>query len=384
MPRPLVATIHLNALQHNLAVAARHAPGARIWAVVKANGYGHGLLRAMRGFAAADGLALIEFDNAEALRAAGWTKPLLMLEGCFDMADWRLADNLKLNVTVHCPEQLRQLESGLADGTLHGPFDLHLKLNSGMNRLGFTAPAFRAAYQRLRALPAVRSITLMTHFANADAPLKPALPLARQLATFDAACAGLAADHSLANSAATLGRVRGVARTPVPQHTAPPGPTGACGGDWVRPGIMLYGGAAGATMPADVGLQPAMTLASEIIGVQDIDAGDAVGYGSRFVARTPMRIGIVACGYADGYPRHACDGTPVQVDGVRTQLVGRVSMDMLMVDLAPIPAAAVGTPVELWGAQLPIDLVAASADTLGYELMCALAARVRITEDQHG
>jgi alanine racemase len=375
MPRPLVATIHLNALQHNLAVAVRHAPGARIWAVVKANGYGHGLLRAMRGFAAADGLALIEFDNAEALRAAGWTKPLLMLEGCFDMADWRLADRLGLNITVHCPEQLLQLESGLADGTLHGPFDLHLKLNSGMNRLGFTAPAFRAAFQRLRALPAVRNVTLMTHFANADAPLKPALPLARQIATFDAACAGLAADHSLANSAATLARVR--VEAPAPTRAQP-------GGEWVRPGIMLYGGAASAAMPAEFGLQPAMTLASEIIGVQHIDAGDAVGYGSRFVACTPMRIGIVACGYADGYPRHACDGTPVQVDGVRTQLVGRVSMDMLMVDLAPIPAANIGTPVELWGAQLPIDLVAASADTLGYELMCALAARVRIKEDQHG
>ena len=363
MPRPLSATIHIAALQHNLAVARRHANGAKLWAVLKANGYGHGLLRALRGFADADGLALIEFDNAIALRNAGWRKPILMLEGCFDADDVITAARHQLTCVVHCTQQIALLEAAmrpdLADGVR---IDVHLKLNSGMNRLGFDAAAFRQAHAQLRGLPSVGRISLMTHFANADAPDTPALPLARQVACFEAACAGLSGERTLANSATDLMH---------PSLLA----------DWARPGIMLYGASPGSGTAAQYGLQPAMTLHSALIGVQTLRAGDAVGYGSRFVASGPMRIGVVACGYADGYPRHAPDGTPVLVAGIRTRLVGRVAMDMLMVDLTPVPDAQTGAPVVLWGRGLPVDDVAQASGTIGYELLCAVAPRVGMIDD---
>lgn len=348
-------------MQHNLALAAKHAGSAQVWAVLKANAYGHGLLRGLRGFAAADGLALIEFDNAQTLRASGWQKPILMLEGCFDMRDMQTALQQRLSVTVHCAEQIALLEC-VGDGARAGArIDIHLKLNSGMNRLGFTPHAFRLAHARLRALPVVGAITLMTHFANADAPDNDHLPLSRQLACFEAATAGLAGERTLANSAIDL--------------TCP-----ALTAQWVRPGIMLYGGAPGKESAAASGLRPAMTLSSELIGIQEIAIGEAVGYGSRFVAPHRMRIGIVACGYADGYPRQAPDGTPVLVEGIRTGLAGRVSMDLLTVDLSLVPQARVGSQVVLWGEGLPIDEVAQQAGTIGYELMCALAPRVPTVE----
>ena len=358
MPRPLVATIHLAALQHNLAVARSHAPGAKVWAVVKANAYGHGLRRAVNAFAAADGLALIEVDGAVRLREYGWTKPILLLEGFFDADDLPVCAQHGIQFAVHCNEQIDMLEKT----SLAAPVDVHLKLNSGMNRLGFEAGAFRAAHGRLQAIPAVRSITLMTHFANADDPVNAGMPLSEQVRRFTAAVEGVPGNRSLANSAAVL------------TH-----PELAC--DWVRPGIMLYGSTPGGNTAQGFGLKPAMTLASEIIGMQRIEAGAAIGYGSRFIADKPMTIGVVACGYADGYPRHAPSGTPVIVDGHRTSLVGRVSMDMITVDLSDVPGARVGSKVELWGNALPIDEVAAAAGTIGYELMCALAPRVRVVEE---
>jgi alanine racemase len=368
MPRPLTATIHLDSMQHNLAHARSCAPGARVWAVVKANGYGHGLERAMRGFAAADGLALIEPDNAVRLRELGWTKPILLLEGIFDAADVQLLVRYGFDSTVHTSEQIALLEQA----NLSGPIDVHLKMNTGMNRLGFTPAAYAAAHARLRAIPYVRHITLMTHFANADELAHPRLTIAEQVTRFSAGAQGLAGPRSLSNSGGVLHQEQ------LAKELA---------NDWVRPGIMLYGGTPGGKSAADFGLRPSMTLASEIIGIQDIVAGDAVGYGSRFEAAGPMRIGVVACGYADGYPRHAGQGTPVLVDGTATTLVGRVSMDMLTVDLSHIPRARVGSKVTLWGVGLPIDTVAEAAGTIGYELMCALAPRVRVLEgnlDPHG
>ena len=363
MPRPLLATIHLAALQHNLGVARVHANGARLWAVVKANAYGHGLLRAMCGFAAADGLALIEWDNAVALRDAGWQKPILMLEGCFDTDDVATAIRYNLTCVVHCAQQVDLLTAAAGSvGAAGALIDVHLKLNSGMNRLGFDPTAFRQAHARLRRLSLVGEISLMTHFANADVPAMAAMPLARQVACFEATCDGLTGERTLANSAADLMH---------PDLLA----------DWARPGIMLYGASPGTGTAAQYRLQPAMTLRSTLIGVQVLDAGDAVGYGSRFIAPGPMRIGIVACGYADGYPRHAPDGTPVIVAGVRTRLVGRVSMDMLMIDLTPAPAAQVGAPVILWGRGLPVDEVAQAAGTIGYELLCAVSPRVGRVDD---
>jgi len=362
MPRPITATVHIAAMQHNLARARACAPGAKAWAVVKANAYGHGLAQALRGFADADGLALVEFDNAVRLREMGWTKPVLLLEGWFDAADLATMTQYGLEGAAHCVEQIALLEQ-LRPAA---PLNVHLKMNTGMNRLGIRPEHFADAYRRLRAIPHVGTITLMTHFANADEAHHPCLPIHEQLRRFEQGAAGLPGPRSLANSA-------GVFQMPDLQQTLV--------SDWIRPGIMLYGGTPGGRSAADYGLLPAMTLASRLIGVQDVRAGEFVGYGSRFEAEGAMRIGVVACGYADGYPRHAPTGTPILVDGVRTRTVGRVSMDMLAVDLTPVPAARVGSPVVLWGAGLPIDDVATAAGTIGYELMCAVAPRVRMVAD---
>ncbi|AKU21643.1 alanine racemase [Massilia sp. MB5] len=361
MPRPILASIHIDSMKHNLARAKACAPGSKAWAVVKAHAYGHGLERAMRGFAEADGLALVEFDNAVRLRELGWAKPMLMLEGFFDAADIQTMDRYQLNGAVHCEEQLALLEAARPARQL----DVHLKMNTGMNRLGFKPEAFRAAYARLRAIPHVGEITLMTHFANADEAAHACLPIREQIRRFKLGADGLAGPLSLSNSAGIF------------QMDALDGELVS---DWIRPGVMLYGGTPGGKSAEEFGLRPTMTLASEIIGVQQIEAGDYVGYGSRFQAEGRMRIGVVACGYADGYPRHAPVDTPVLVDGVRTRIVGRVSMDMLTVDLTPLPQARVGSRVVLWGEGMPIDEVATAAGTIGYELMCALAPRVPVAE----
>jgi len=363
MPRPILATIHVDSLKHNLALAKAQSPGARAWGVLKANGYGHGLERAMRGFAEADGLALVEVDYAVRLRELGWTKPILLLEGFFDPQDIDTMAEHNIQAAVHCNEQLAWLEAAQERLSARGVrFDLHLKMNSGMNRLGFMPQAFAAAHTRLSAISCVASITMMTHFANADDTEHPLLPIGEQIRRFEAGTAGLEGARSLSNSAGVL----------LHQKTLR--------NDWIRPGIMLYGGTPGGATAQQFGLQPAMTLSSEIIGVQEIADGELVGYGSRFQAEGTMRIGVVACGYADGYPRHAPLGTPVLVDGVRTRLIGRVSMDMLTVDLTHLPQARVGSKVVLWGRGNPIDEVATAAGTIGYELMCALAPRVPVVE----
>ena len=365
MPRPLSATIHLDSMRHNLARARLCAPSAKVWGVVKANAYGHGIERGMRGFADADGLALIELDNAVRLRELGWTRPILLLEGFFDVADIALLQEYGCNSTVHCIEQIKMLEYT----RLPGPLDVHLKMNTGMNRLGFLPSDYAAAHARLRAIPGIGSITLMTHFANADAPLHPRLSIREQVRRFQLGADGLAGERSLSNSGGVLQQG---------------GLAAALSNDWVRPGIMLYGGTPDVNSAQHYQLRPSMTLASAIIGIQRLAAGDSVGYGSRFEAAGPMTVGVVACGYADGYPRHAPHGTPVLVDGVATTLIGRVSMDMMTVDLSAVPNARVGSKVVLWGDGLPIDDVANAAGTIGYELMCALAARVRVLEGPLG
>ena len=357
MSRPLVATIDIAALRHNLAVAIKCAPQSKILAIVKANAYGHGLARAVRGFSDADGLGLIEPDSAAELRELGWQKRIVLLEGFFDEADLQTIAEHRLDTVVHSEEQLRMLECMKVDM----PIDVHLKMNSGMNRLGFVPAEYRAAWQRLRAISAVRHISFITHFANAEDADNPGMPPSEQVRRFYEATRGLEGERCLSNSAAELMR---------PEYAA----------DWVRPGVMLYGATPADRSAASFDLLPAMTLMSEIIGIQHIAAGDAVGYGSRFVADGPMTIGVVACGYADGYPRHAPDGTPILVEGIRTRVVGRVSMDMITVDLTPIANAHVGSKVTLWGNGLPIDEVATAAGTVGYELMCAIMPRVRVIE----
>lgn len=363
MSRPLLATIDISALRHNLAVARRCAPQSKIWAVVKANAYGHGLVRGMRGFADADGMALIEIEGAARLRELGWQKPILLLEGVFELADMQAVAQHRLDIAIHCDEQIRMLE----ESGVRGPVDVHVKLNTGMNRLGFRPQALPAVYARLRAIPAVGRIGMLTHFANAEDAANAGMPLAEQLARFARATEGLDGPRSLSNSA-------GILLHPEAQALA----------DWIRPGVMLYGATPGARSAEGFGLRPAMSLTSRIIGVQQIAAGDAVGYGSRFIANGPMTVGVVACGYADGYPRHAPSGTPVLVDGVRSRLLGTVSMDMISVDLSGIPGAGIGSAVTLWGEGLLIDEVANAAGTVGYELMCALAQRVRVVERDDG
>ena len=314
MPRPIEALVHTGALAANLARARTAAPDARAFAVVKADAYGHGIERAFEGLRGADGFALLDLAEAERVRALGWRGPVLLLEGVFEPRDLELCSRLGLWHVVHRAEQI----DWLAAHKTQAPHRVFLKMNSGMNRLGFKPGAFRAAWARLSALPQVDEITLMTHFSDADGPRG----IAHQVAAFESATLDLPGERSLSNSAATL------------RH--------GLRSDWVRAGILLYGSA------------------------PDHPEHD-----------------IAACGYADGYPRHAGSGTPVLVNGTRCATVGRVSMDMLAIDLSAAPTAGPGAEVTLWGegpgsSRLPIDEVAQAAGTIGYELMCALARRVPV------
>ena len=361
MPRPIQATVHTAALSHNLSRARQAAPDAKVWAIVKANAYGHGIERAFAGLKGTDGFALLDFDEATRLRALDWRGPILLLEGCFEARDLEICSRLGLWHVVHCNAQIDML----AAHKTQQPHRVFLKMNSGMNRLGFMPERYRAAWTRLNALPQVDEVSLMTHFSDADT----AKGISAQLAVFDAVTHDLPGERSLSNSAANL-RHSGVLATR---------------SDWIRPGIAVYGSAPDFPEHSadDWGLQPSMTLTSKIIGVQNLTAGDTVGYGSTFTADSNMRIGVVACGYADGYPRHCNTGTPILVKGVRCRMVGRVSMDMITVDLSPVPGSGMGSDVTLWGrasngAVLAIDEVAHAGGTVGYELMCALAQRVPV------
>lgn len=354
MARPIVARLDLQALRQNLQVVRAAAPHSRVWSVVKANAYGHGLDRVWSSLSTTDGFAMLNIEEAILLRERGWKGPILMLEGFFHADELALFDQYRLTTSLHSNWQVKVL----ANAKLNAPIDVYLKINSGMNRLGFAPDRVQTVWQQLRGLKNVGQLTLMAHFADAEQPEGIAGPMAR----IEQAAEGLDCPRSLANSAATLWHQEA--------HY-----------DWVRPGIVLYGASPSGEWRdvATSGLKPVMTLNSEIIGIQNLKAGDTVGYGSLYKASGEQRIGIVACGYADGYPRQAPTGTPVMVEGVSTQTVGRVSMDMLAVDLTPCPQAGIGSSVELWGDNIKIDDVAAPSGTVGYELMCALAPRVPVT-----
>lgn len=353
MSRPISATIHLDAIVHNYLLAKRCAPRAKAWAVVKADAYGHGLLRCALALKEhADGFALLGAENAVQLREAGLTQPILLLEGVFSADELITASVRECAIVVHNEVQLRMLELS----ELPAPVSVFLKINTGMNRLGFAPEQAQSAAQRLQQCENVRDITLMTHFAQADGE-----GVAQQMASFKALAGDLPFKQTAANSAALL-------RFPE-THL-----------DWVRPGLMLYGGSPIPDLASaeKLELQPAMTFCSQVLSVQNIQRGEKVGYGGTFTADKPMRIGVVACGYADGYPRHAPTGTPILVAGARTRTLGRVSMDMLACDLTDLPQAGVGSPVVLWGRGLPADEVAQAAGTLSYELFCAVAPRVPV------
>ncbi|HEX9301395.1 MAG TPA: alanine racemase [Casimicrobiaceae bacterium] len=350
MARPLYAQLNLSALRANLAQVRKSAPKAQVLAVVKANAYGHGLVRVLPALDDADGLALVELDAAIALRASHYTRRILLLEGFFAAEELPEIAAKRLGVVIHHAEQVRLLEHA----HLARPLEVFVKINIGMNRLGFRAAEVSGIIERLTQCDSVAALRLMGHLARADEEDG----VKDQVAAFDAACKGLPYPRTIANSA-------GIVRY------------NEVGGDIVRPGIMLYGGT---PFPYDtaemIGVQPVMTLRSEIIALQDLRPNDSVGYGAAYTASRAHRIGVVACGYADGYPRHAPNGTPVLVCGKKARIAGRVSMDMITIDLTDVPEATIGSPVVLWGEGLPVDDVASAAATVGYELLCAVAPRV--------
>lgn len=353
MSRPLVAEVSLSALRHNLSVVRRYAPASQVFAVIKANGYGHGLLRVAAALREAEGFAVLNLGEAQQLREAGFEQSILLLEGFFSADELPQIAKQGISVVVHSPWQVAAINSALITGV-----NVFLKINTGMNRLGFPPAEVAEVCHALRLGGRLDQCALMTHFATAD----DERGISAQLEQFAAATAGQRGQRCMANSAAILR---------YPQTHA----------DWVRPGIMLYGASPFAGQAAaDLDLRPAMTLRSRLIAIQQIKPGEAVGYGRSFVAEQAMTVGIVACGYADGYPRHAGTGTPVLVEGVRSRTLGRVSMDMLAVDLTAVPLAGVGSPVVLWGEGLPVEEVAAAAGTISYELLTALAPRVPVRE----
>lgn len=373
MPRPICATIHTQGIRHNLARIRKAAPNSKVWAVVKANAYGLGIERVYEGIRSADGIALLDFEEAQRVRALGWSGPILLLEGIFRPQDLDLCSQYDLWQAVHCQEQIDMI----AAHSPASPYRVFLKMNSGMNRLGFRPAKYRSAWERLRSLPQVAEISHMTHFSDADAPKG----IAMQMKAFAGATQNLPGEKTLCNSAATL-------RHYVNIEDAAKAPLELVASDWIRSGIAIYGSAP--DFPEHDthywDLEPVMTLAAEVIGIQELETGDTVGYGSHFTAPHPMRVGIISCGFADGYPRACPTGTPILIDGVRTRTLGRVSMDMMAVDLGPTPHAGFGSEAILWGrsqhgATLAIDEIAYAAGTVVSELMCALAMRVPVKID---
>jgi alanine racemase len=353
MSRGTRAAVDLAALRHNLGVARAAAGRSRMMAVIKANGYGHGLRKAASALLSADAFAVSCLEEALPLREAGLLHPVLLLEGFFDAPELRSIASHRLDVVVHADWQLEMLE-----GTrLPRPLRVWLKVDSGMHRIGFPPEQVKAVFQRLQACRAVCEIRVMTHLACADD--RDSDYTEGQLAVFEQACAGLPAERSLANSA-------GLLAWPVTRA------------DWVRPGIMLYGASPFAdARPERPPLRPVMTLSSQLIAIHRYRRGDRIGYAGGFVCPEDMPVGVVAIGYGDGYPRHAPNGTPILVGGRRTSIIGRVSMDMLCVDLRGLDRARVHDPVTLWGKGLPVEDIASACGTISYELLCKLTRRVR-------
>ena len=354
---PMVsATIDIAALRHNLQVVRMRAPQSRVMAVIKANAYGHGLVAVARALDSADAFAVARVDEGLALRAANVQTPIVLLEGVFDRQQLDAAADARFELFVHCAEQIELLRAAPAGVR----FKVWLKLDSGMNRLGFKGTEFHAAHAALSALAALQGpVNLCTHLASADTPEQPRT--AEQLQVFTAATRTLSGERSVESSAALLA---------FPESQA----------DWVRPGLVLYGVSpfAGST-GADHGLRPVMTLKSQVIAVKDVSVGEQVGYGGDWTATRPTRLAVAAVGYGDGYPRSLASGTPVLVNGSRASLAGRVSMDMITIDVSDLARSPqVGDPVVLWGEGLPVEEIALWAETIPYTLMCGVSQRVAV------
>jgi len=352
-----VATIHLGALRANLARVRTLAAGAKVMAVVKADGYGHGLERVARALADADAFGVAAIADGQRLRAAGFLQRIVVLSGPDEAADLAEMRRLRLDAVIHHDAQLDWLEAERGAR----PLRIWLKIDSGMHRLGFAPERAHAVHARLRAMPTVdASIVLMTHFAASEEFEGDSTRL--QIARFDAATKDLPGERCLSNSAGVLGWPN--AR-----------------GDWVRPGGILYGlSVAEKKSGADFGFQPAMTLSTKLIAINRLQRGEPVGYNATWQCPEDMPVGVAAIGYGDGYPRSAVSGTPVLVNGVRVPIVGRVSMDLITLDLRGVPQAQVGDRVVLWGADLPVEEIAEKASTISYDLTCGMTKRVLFVE----
>lgn len=356
MSRPSKAKIRLSAIAHNLDQVHQAAPGSKIMAVIKADAYGHGIVAAANAMPDADGFAVACLEEAMILREAGIKKKILLLEGVFSAKEIPMVQSAQLDLVVHTPEQVELLDKLLDIRGLAGNSQVWMKLDTGMHRLGFPAHDFSEHYRQLQTRLNNTDFVLMTHFANADDRHDKFTQ--SQLNLFNQVTQDFACEKSLANSAAILAR---------PDTHA----------DWVRPGIMLYGSSPLLTESAEQHkLLAVMSLESELIAVRSLKKGDRVGYGGLFECPQDMQVGVVAIGYGDGYPRHAPTGTPIVVAGQRTQLIGRVSMDMISVDLRTVKNAQVGSKVELWGDVLPVDEVAHHCGTIAYELLCQIGKRI--------
>ncbi|MEK6749427.1 MAG: alanine racemase [Pseudomonadota bacterium] len=355
------AYLNIDALRHNLHRARSAAPRAKILAVVKANGYGHDMVRIAKALQDVDGFGVACLEEAIALRNAGITARILLLQGFTHADELPLLVQHRLESVVHHAQQIALLQA--AKGL--SPIAVWLKVNTGMNRLGFAAANARHAWRQLNEIAAVQKpLNLLTHFANADVRQDPFT--ARQLAEFLALFDGFPGARCIANSGGILGW---------PQSHL----------DWVRPGIMLYGVSPfGDATGAELGLKPVMTLTANVVAVNDVRNGDSIGYSGIYRAPRDMRVAVIGIGYGDGYPRHATTGTPVLIDGRRAPLVGRVSMDMIMVDVTDLPEVALGATAILWGHGLPIEEIAQHANTIAYELLCKVTRRVQFIETGHG
>ncbi len=360
MTRPVHASIDSAALQHNLTRVRQLAPEARVMAIVKADAYGHDLLISSRALALADAIGLLELGDAIKLRDEGFTQPICLLEGFFEADEIPLIASYQLEPVIHSNWQLDMLESYQDELEL----SVWLKVDTGMNRLGFSPSEFKQGIARLSSMQCIKKVAIMSHLANADTPENPGT--VKQLRDFIDTTESVSLPRSLANSAAILGHPD-------------------CQMDWVRPGIMLYGSSPFEESSADeLNLKPVMTLQSRIISIKQCSKGDAIGYGGTWVCPEDMSVAVIACGYGDGYPRHAPAGTPIMVAGQKTQLIGRVSMDMITADLRGIDNAAVGSAVELWGVDISVDTVAKMSGTISYELLCGITARVERQEVNNG
>lgn len=358
MTRPARALIDVAALRHNLSRVRALAPASRVFAIVKANGYGHGLARVGRSLQEADGFGVACLEEALALREASIPQRILLLGGVFDPSELPLVDQHRLDVVVHDESQVEFLERA----RLHRPISVWLKIDTGMHRLGVHPASVPRLWQRLvECANVARPIRVLSHLANADRPQEQ--QTCSQLSCLLACAGGLATEISVANSAAILTR---------------PGSHR----DWVRPGIMLYGIS---PFPDSQGtqydLRPAMTLMTQLIAVRRVEEGETIGYGGTWRCPQAMPVGVAAIGYGDGYPRHAPSGTAVLVNGKRVPLIGRISMDLITLDLRSQPHARPGDPVVLWGRGLPIEELAQRAGTIAYELVCRVASRVKFTEE---